>query len=157
MRIHPIDRAIAAVAPAWAIKRVQARVQLAAVSAVPDPTVVQASDDSTGGNAPGFMRRFWNAVARDARSDTLRKLPTQRAQSRELARTSPIAVGAINPNIDPVGGTALPPRSQPARKGLGWPPGQAGRPGPRPFAVAPTTPTSTAWWAPAWHSAASPR
>src|SRR3989344_5031863 len=26
MRIHPIDRAIAAVAPAWAIKRVQARV-----------------------------------------------------------------------------------------------------------------------------------
>src|SRR3989344_311736 len=125
MRIHPIDRAIAAVAPAWAIKRVQARVQLAAVSAVPDPTVVQASDDSTGGNAPGFMRRFWNAVARDARSDTLRKLPTQRAQSRELARTSPIAVGAINTNIDRVVGTGLALSSQPALKVLGWTPEQA--------------------------------
>lgn len=102
------------------MRRAQARVQLAAVSALPDPTQLQASGEDTGGNAPGIGRRIWNAVARDARSDTLRKLPTQRAQSRELARTSPIAAGAINTNVDRVVGTGLALSSQPALQVLGW-------------------------------------
>lgn len=59
-------------------------------------------------------------MARDAKADTLRLLPTQRGASRELARTSPIAVGAINTNVDRVVGTGLALSAQPNRAVLGW-------------------------------------
>ncbi len=69
--------------------------------------------------------RWWNPFPRDARADTMSKLPLQRGASRELARTSPIAVGAINTNIDRVVGTGLALVSQPALAVLGWSPERA--------------------------------
>lgn len=69
--------------------------------------------------------RRWRPAALDARSDTVHKLPLQRGQSRDLARTSPIAVGAINTNIDRVVGTGLALSSQPSLTVLGWTPERA--------------------------------
>lgn len=122
MNLNMLDRAIAAVAPAWAAKRAHARVQLDAVAALPE---LQAMDSGASNAATGITRRFWNPSTRDAKSDTLRHLRTQRAQSRDLARTSPIAVGAINTNVDRVVGTGLALSAQPALQVLGWTPEQA--------------------------------
>jgi lambda family phage portal protein len=72
-----------------------------------------------GGGVPPIHGR-WSVSPRDARSDTTRFLPLQRAQSRELARTSPIAVGAINTNVDRVVGTGLALSAMPNRHVLGW-------------------------------------
>ena len=117
MYVNYIDRAIAAVAPAWAAKRVHARVQLAAVSALPD---LRGAMDDAGAAPEHQVRRTRWGLSRDARSDTLPLLRSQRGQVRELARTSPIAAGAINTNIDRVVGTGLALSAQPALSVLGW-------------------------------------
>lgn len=126
-----IDRALLAVAPARALERVKARLQARTLMNLGADAVgfeylsaqadgVQASaQDGDGGN-PRASTRWWQPRARDARADTLRQLSTQRGQSRELARTSPIAVGAINTNIDRVVGTGLALSAQPNRIVLGW-------------------------------------
>ena len=80
------------------------------------------------GNADASARggsRWWNPRPLDARSDTLRHLPLQRAQSRELARNNPIAVGAINTNGDRIVGTGLALCANPNRYILGWSADQA--------------------------------
>lgn len=122
MEMNFLDRAISAVAPAWAAKRAHSRVQVTAAQSI------MAMGADVGG-APeqqgGSGRRWWNPMARDAKSDTLRYLPTQRGASRDLARTSPIAVGAINTNVDRVVGTGLALTSQPALAVLGWTADQA--------------------------------
>jgi capsid protein len=64
--------------------------------------------------------RWWNPRPCDARSDTVPHLSAERGKSRELARTSPIACGAINTNIDRVVGTGLALSAQPSRAILGW-------------------------------------
>lgn len=124
-----IDRAIAAVAPAMAVQRMQHRVQLAALGAlppIPEAGGVQASaEDHTSDVAATPAKRWWRPRPRDARTDTISKLPSQRGASRELARTVPIAVGAINTNIDRVVGTGLALSAQPAIKVLGWSADQA--------------------------------
>ncbi|MCS4509144.1 phage portal protein [Xylophilus ampelinus] len=117
-----IDRAIGAVAPAWAAERLKARARIEVLGSMP------ALSALSGDNAPGASgtlgapasRRWWNPLARSARADTLRQLPSQRAQSRDLAATNPIAVGAINTNIDRVVGTGLALSAQPNRAVLGW-------------------------------------
>ncbi len=133
MQLNLIDRAVQAVAPVWAAQRTQARLQLqafeGAASALGDLRETGASasmdsGDSSSGGSPSAGRR-WFSRARDAKSDTLRFLPTQRGQSRELARTSPIAVGAINTNVDRVVGTGLALSCQPNRDILGWTEAQA--------------------------------
>jgi lambda family phage portal protein len=73
------------------------------------------------GNVAGASRwTRWNPFVRDARGDTLPDLLTNRAKSRDLARTAPIAVGAINTNVDRVVGTGLALSSQPHVGVLGW-------------------------------------
>lgn len=72
-----------------------------------------------GGNAP-LRRAIWSPRPRDANADTLRTLPTQRAQSRELARTHPVAVGALGTYLDRVVGTGLALVPTPNRHVLGW-------------------------------------
>lgn len=59
------------------------------------------------------------------RAQTLCTAYPQRGASRELARTSPIAVGAINTNVDRVVGTGLALSAQPSRIILGWSADQA--------------------------------
>lgn len=114
MNLNMLDRAIAAVAPGWAAQRALSRAKVHAIGAM----------TAMGGEAPtagaASARRWWNPRPRDARSDTMRQLPFQRGASRELARTSPIAVGAINTNIDRVVGTGLALSSQPNLAVLGW-------------------------------------
>lgn len=68
--------------------------------------------------------RWWNPMARDARSDTQPTLGFDRAKSRELCMTSPFAVGAINTNHDRVVGTGLALVPEPNAAVLGWTPGQ---------------------------------
>jgi len=84
-----LDKTIAAVSPAWAARRQKARAQLAAASAL---SGLHAPDNGGSGTSAVKVPP-WRPAARDARSDSLRRLPLQRAQSRELARTS--ALGAV--------------------------------------------------------------
>ncbi len=128
MQFNLIDRAVQAVAPVWAADRAKARLQLQSLDGVSsalgdlrgnDTSALMDSGDSSSGGSLSAGRR-WFSNPRDSKSDTLRFLPTQRGQSRELARTSPIAVGAINTNVDRVVGTGLALSCQPDRDILGW-------------------------------------
>jgi len=109
-----IDRAIAVVAPVRAAARVQARASLAAFSALSGHGNGPQDAASRGGS------RWWNPFARSAGADTLPTLGIDRAKSRELARTSPIAAGAINTNVDRIVGTGLALVAAPNRHVLGW-------------------------------------
>lgn len=119
-----LDRSIAAVAPAWAAQRHLARARLGALHALGALQPQASTSASASGIAPtapsGSGGRWWKPLARDARADTLPALPGQRGASRELARTSPIAVGAINTNVDRVVGTGLALSAMPNRTVLGW-------------------------------------
>lgn len=121
MAMNILDRAIAAVAPLHAAKRQHARAQIGVMQGLPDMN----AQGNGGLAAPAPKDPWWRPRPRDARSDTLRQLPDQRGASRELARTSPIAVGAINTNIDRVIGTGLALSAQPNLAVLGWTPEQA--------------------------------
>lgn len=95
-----LDRAIEVVAPAWAGRRLQARVGHA----------LTASMSGGGYNGASSARRSlsgWHPIAGDADSDTLGDLATLRARSRDLARNSPIAVGAIGTTVTHVVGSGL--------------------------------------------------
>jgi lambda family phage portal protein len=119
-----IDRTLLAVAPARALARAKDRLQAQTLMDLSDAgNGVQASARADGedqSGSSGVGRRWWSPRARDARADTIRQLPTQRGQSRDLARTSPIAVGAINTNVDRVVGTGLALSAQPNLFVLGW-------------------------------------
>lgn len=67
----------------------------------------------------------WITTPRSADADTLRALPRQRAESRELVRTNPIATGAIATNVNRVVGTGIQPVFAPVREVLGWSEDQA--------------------------------
>lgn len=126
MAQNALDRAIAAVAPAWAQQRMQARVRLDALQALdallPAPSALldpeNRADYPTEQATPA--RRWWRPVPRDAQADSLPHIPFQRAASRELVRTSAIAAGAIGTNIDRVVGTGLALAAMPNMEVLGW-------------------------------------
>lgn len=120
MKLNLLDRALLQVDPVRVARRVHARAQVETALAF---SALAGGDGGTASASGGS--RWWLPRARDARSDTLSKLPLQRGQSRELARTSPIAVGAINTNIDRVVGTGLALSAQPNRAVLGWSEAQA--------------------------------
>ena len=113
-----LDRAIGYFSPQRGAARAQARVRMAMAEAGGVALGAYTGEHGSGGNTP--LRRNWRPVARDANADTLRALPLQRGQSRELARTHPIAVGAMNTLLDRVVGTGLALVAQPDRKLLGW-------------------------------------
>lgn len=129
MKPNLIDRAIAPFAPGFVASRMHARAQVEILARLPElsalsPTTnmtasADGSGDVNGGSSSG-ARRWWKPRARDARSDTLPYLRGDRAASRQLARTSPIAVGAINTNVDRVIGTGLALSADPNRQVLGW-------------------------------------
>lgn len=109
MRANLLDRAIGVFAPQLALKRATARAAFEAFS---------------GGGSDGAplspMNGRWSVVARSADADIVRGLKRQRAESRELRRTNPIATGAIDTNINRVVGTGLQPVPQPDAAVLGW-------------------------------------
>ena len=125
MQLNLLDRAIASVAPGWGAQRAKSRAQLALADQLTDTMGLKAMGAGDSNEAVTRSSRWWSPRARDARADTLSKLPLQRAASRELARTSPIAVGAINTNIDRVVGTGLALVTQPVLDVLRWTPERA--------------------------------
>lgn len=123
MKLNIIDRMVLAVDPSRARQRLRDRATAEMLQGMP-PLSALANENAPSGSS-STAARWWRPMARDARSDTLRQLPLQRGQSRELARTSPIAVGAINTNVDRVVGTGLALSAQPHRGVLGWSVAQA--------------------------------
>lgn len=128
--MNVFERTIAAVSPTWAATRAKAHVhRLAAegASRALGGGMSAAIDSQNYGGPPSTasgQRRVWGSVARDAATDALANLKYDRANSRDLARTSPIAVGAINTNVDRVVGTGLALSAMPNTTVLGWTPEQ---------------------------------
>lgn len=125
MRATVFDRVVAAVSPDWGVQRLKSRMQFEALASLPSAEADMGSGFGTMGGVGDTGRddggsRNWRPRPRDARSDSVRALPLQRGQSRDLARTSPIAGGAINTNVDRVVGTGLALSAQPNRAILGW-------------------------------------
>jgi len=102
-----LDKAIAAVAPRYALKRLQSRFALALAGGY------------TGASygRPGLAG--WSPRASDAETDTNIDLPVLRARTRDLARNAPLASGAINTMVTNVVGTGLSLQPQPDGKRLG--------------------------------------
>lgn len=103
-----IDRAIGAVAPGWALQRMKSRAALALAGGY------------FGGsrmNRPALQN--WNPGVQDADSDISPDLVDLRAYSRDLARTSALAGGAINTVVTNVVGTGLAVQPQPDAAFLG--------------------------------------
>lgn len=97
---------------------IEAARKLMGADMVPSGAQAYTGEHGSGGNAP--LRRNWLPMSRDADADTLRTLPLQRAQCRELARTHPVAVGARGTYLDRVVGTGLALVPQPDLQVLGW-------------------------------------
>lgn len=119
MKPNLLDRAIGAVAPVYAAKRAKARLQMAAVAGMPNIDAIGASSYSSTDGSDPFMRR-WSVAPRDAAYDTLRGLPDQRAQSRDLVRNNPLASSAIGTNVQRAIGTGLALSAKPHLATLGW-------------------------------------
>lgn len=89
-----LDRAIERLAPAWALRRHQARTTMAL---------------SGGYVGAGYSERmaYWQPGVQDADADTLGDLRELRARSRDLVRNSPIAAGAVETQVTHVVGSGL--------------------------------------------------
>lgn len=109
MKPSLLDRLIAVVAPATAVRRMVARDTFEAFSGA-------GSDGAPSSPTNGR----WIARRGSANADALRGLPRQRAESRELRATNPIAGGAISTNLNRVVGTGLVPVPEPDTAVLGW-------------------------------------
>lgn len=120
MQLNIVDRAIAFFDPARGAARAKQRVQIAAADQLLQHPGLSAMGPADSSEAVNRSSRWWNPSPRDARADSMARLPLQRGASRELARTSPIATGAINTNLDRVVGTGLALVAAPAMKVLGW-------------------------------------
>ncbi|XVJ69879.1 MAG: phage portal protein [Rhizobacter sp.] len=114
------DRIIAAYDPTRGAQRMAARAKMDAITSASAQFNALSGDGVGSVGGSGQTLRWWRPGTRDAASDTLRALPMQRGQSRELARTHPIAAGAINTNVDRVVGTGLALVAEPNRQVLGW-------------------------------------
>ena len=108
-----IDKALLPFDPQRVASRLKARAQVQSFEAM-----LPGAGGGTSGSGAGS--RWWTPFARDASDDTLRHIATQRAASRELVRTNPIAAGAINTSVDRIIGTGLAFVSSPDRRVLGW-------------------------------------
>lgn len=69
--------------------------------------------------------REWQTSIGDANADTLQDLPTLRTRSRDLARNSPLATGALNTVVTSVVGTGLTAHPNVDAEALGMDEGQA--------------------------------
>lgn len=114
------ERAIMGLAPQWAARRYSARMAMQSATALGNTLASVDTPDHLQGQPAGSPLRWWRPGVRDAAADSLHMLQDQRGQSREMVRTSGIAAGAINTNVDRVVGTGLVPVPTPDRRVLGW-------------------------------------
>lgn len=119
MKLNLLDRVIAQVDPQRAAARAVARVRLEAFNGLPTITASAESGYTSTSGTDGFLSR-WSTRARSAAADTLRQLPSQRGQARDLVRNNPIAASAINTNVARAIGTGLAYSPQPHLATLGW-------------------------------------
>ena len=96
IEMNVLDRVIEAVSPGWAAQRMKARVTLAL-----------AGGYFGGGGRGRPALASWNPGAADADGDISPDLGDLRAYSRDLARTSALAGGAISTVVTNVVGTGL--------------------------------------------------
>lgn len=94
------------------MKRMRARAMMAVASS-------WASSGYVGGRSDRRSLREWNPRAGSASTDQLPGLSTLRSRSRDMARNTPLAAGAINTNITNVVGSGLKLQARPDRKVLG--------------------------------------
>ncbi len=102
-----LDKAIAVVAPQFALKRLHARTVLA----------LAGGYNGASYGRPGLAG--WSPRSADAESDTHYDLPVLRARARDLVRNAPLASGAINTMVTNVVGTGLSLQPQPDGEFLG--------------------------------------
>ena len=102
-----LDKAIAAVAPAWAARRTQSRLQM---------QVANQFYGSFGGYEGASTTRretnTWQPFASDADTASIYDLTALRARSRDSLRNEPLATGAINTTVTNVVGSGLSLHSQ---------------------------------------------
>ena len=113
LKANLVDRAVRYVAPRAAAKRMQARLQMAAV------------EGYIGGYAGASPRRSmarWAAPNADADAASLGDLAALRNRSRDLVRNVPIASGAISTAVNGTVGTGLALQAQPDWEQLGQSP-----------------------------------
>lgn len=119
-----IDRAISYVSPATGARRMHARFVMEQAQSVlgggQGGTTVGAFAESYTSTNSTSGTRYYRPGVRSAAADQSGVLPTLRGQSRDLARNHPLAVGAINTNVDRVVGTGLALSAQPQAAILGW-------------------------------------
>ncbi|WP_447979076.1 phage portal protein [Candidatus Nitrospira bockiana] len=109
-----LDRAILAVAPAWGIKRLQARTAASLLSAYV-------------GAEGGRLRKDWSALGASADADILNDLPTLRNRSRDLNRNNAHAAAITNAVVVNVVGSGIRPQARPDAQALGLTPDHARR------------------------------
>lgn len=90
-----LDKALAYLAPGFALQRAAARSQLAISGAY------------TGARIDRSQIARYMPLAGSANSDTIADLPTLRSRSRDQMRNAPVALGALNTTVSHVVGTGL--------------------------------------------------
>lgn len=105
-----LDRAIAAVSPQWGARRMRARARMA---------LAQAGGYFGGNKGIRSALAGWTPGVGDANADISPDLVDLRAYSRDLARTSALAGGAINTVVTKVVGTGLSCQPSPDAEFLG--------------------------------------
>ena len=80
------------------------------------------SDTGPDGGGRSPLNTRWMVTPRSASADTVRALPRQRAESRELVRVNPIACGAVGTMCNRIVGTGLVPVPEPDAELLGMTP-----------------------------------
>lgn len=90
-----LDKAIAYVAPGYAMQRVASRNQLA------------ISGSYTGARIDRAQLSRYLPTAGSANADTIADLPTLRSRSRDQMRNAPVALGALNTTVSHTVGTGL--------------------------------------------------
>lgn len=123
MKLTLVDRAIAQFDPHRALARATARLRLDALGAIPNIGATADGGYTSTSGTDSFLTR-WITRPRSAGADTLRQLPSLRAQSRDLVRNNPIAASAIHTNVSRAIGTGLAYSPQPHLATLGWSPEQ---------------------------------
>jgi hypothetical protein len=102
MRATVFDRVVAAVSPDWGVQRLKSRMQFDALASLPSAEAdVGSGFDTTGGvgdtGRDDSGSRSWRPRPRDARSDSVRALPLQRGQSRDLAAPARLLAARSTP------------------------------------------------------------
>jgi lambda family phage portal protein len=110
--MNALDKAIGYVMPGVALKRAEARQAIEKALAPAPQTVEQSAPQvSLNGYSSAAMDRaamqLYITQQRSADSDIVFSLPTLRAQSRDLVRTSPVALGTIDTMVQHAIGTGL--------------------------------------------------